>query len=80
MNPASHEARTNWRADFRGYDAMRDGQGIMGFTKKHEKGHSIPQAAIANILHIASFHRSMPDHHAIYIEKVRKLRRHGTWL
>jgi len=79
MNPMSHLARTNRRHDFGDYTAMKDSQGITGFTKKHEKGHSIPQAAIANILHIASFHRGMPEHHAIYIQKVRKLRKHGTW-
>lgn len=80
MNPFSHLARTNRRHDFGNYMAMKDSKGIMGFTKKHDKGHSIPQAAIASILHIASFHRHLPDHHKIYMEKVRKLRKYGTWM
>ena len=80
MNPISHLARTNRRHDFGAYEAFRDSHGIMGFTKKHEKGHVIPQAAIAGILLIASFHREMPEHHKIYIEKIRKLRKFGTWI
>lgn len=80
MNPISHLARTNRRHDFGAYEAMRDSSGIMGFTKKHEKGHVIKQAAIASILLIATFHRHLPYHHKIYIEKVRKLRKHGTWM
>lgn len=52
----------------------------MGFTRLHDKGHVHTRAAIAGILRHAATHRHLPEHHAIYIEKVRKLRKHGTWL
>jgi molybdenum cofactor biosynthesis enzyme len=80
MNPISHKARTSRGYVVPGYQNLRDSHGIMGFTKLHDKGHVIAPAGIASILWIASFHRAMPEHHAIYMEKVRKLRTKGTWL
>lgn len=80
MNPISHKARTSRGNVVPGVQNVRDSHGIMSFTRLHDRGHVIARAAIAGILHIASFHRSMPEHHAIYMEKVRKLRKHGTWL
>jgi hypothetical protein len=79
MNPISHKARTSHYKQWPGFSVAKDSQGITGFTRLHDNGHVIPQAAIASILHIASFHRGMPEHHAIYMEKVRKLRKYGTW-
>lgn len=80
VNPISHKARTSRGYVVPGYQNLRDSFGIMGFTKLHDKGHVTAKAGIASILHIASFHRSMPEHHAIYMDKVRKLRKFGTWM
>lgn len=65
--------------DTRGFDVLRDSFGILGVTQKHENGHAIPSAAHANVLRMASFHRGMPEHHAIYMAKAKALRRFGTW-
>lgn len=58
---------------------MRDERGFMGVTKRHEKGHIWPPAAIANKLRHAANDRGYPIGHACFIEHVRLLRRFGTW-
>ena len=63
----------------RGYMVMRDSVGILGVTQKHDNGHATPNAAHASVLLMASFHREMPEHHAIYMAKAVALRKFGTW-
>ncbi|MBX5001850.1 hypothetical protein HJB72_28420 [Rhizobium lentis] len=79
MNPVSHTARTR-RFEKGGIVALKDEHAKTGFTLLHDKGHLTTKAAIANCLRHAAAHRHLPEHHAIFIEKVRQLRKRGTWL
>jgi hypothetical protein len=58
---------------------MRDHNAALGVTKRHDKGHMIAPAAIVNVLGYAAASRHRPTDHAIYIDRVRRLRRFGTW-
>lgn len=67
-----------------GFVLARDDLGL-GVTQRHDKGHSVPQAAIASVLrHAAAARKLTPPwreyDHACYIDRVKKLRKHGTWL
>lgn len=63
-----------------GFHLMRDDYGRLGVTKRHNLGHLIAPAAIANILGYAAAWRHVRTDHAYYIEKVRLLRKKGTWM
>lgn len=64
---------------FGNYLFLRDNLGRMGVTKKHDNGHVIPQAAIANKLRYAAQERSYKIGHICFIEHIRLLRKSGTW-
>lgn len=68
-----------WRDEPAGLYLLRDERGL-GVTQRHDKGHLIAPAAIVNVLGHAARWRHLPNHHAIYIETIRALRKRGTWL
>ena len=72
--------RMNQSGIVEGYFLARDDDGRLGLTAKHSNGHLIPPAAIANVLGHAARWRHIPSDHAIFIDRVRQLRRRGTWL
>ena len=81
MNPISHAARTNRSFNIPGMTVGRDPEtGHMTFTRLHEKGTKTPRAAIASILKHAATWRHLPEHHAIYMWKIRQIKKHGTWV
>ena len=57
-----------------------DGSGRLGLTQRHPKGHAQTQAAIANVLRHAAASRAVQVDHRIYLDRVRQLRKRGTWL
>jgi molybdenum cofactor biosynthesis enzyme len=80
MKNIHHQARARRTFRLDGFMTARDENGHMGFTRLHDKGHLIASAAMANVLRHAAAHRHIPRDHAIYIDRVRKLRKSGTWL
>lgn len=67
-----------------GFALARDERGL-GVTQRHDKGHGVPQAAIASVLlHAAAARKMTPPwrgyDHAAFIGKARLLRKKGTWL
>lgn len=73
-------ARSRRQVDVGQCFLMRDEDGRLGVTRRHDKGHLIPPAAIANVLRHAARWRHIRSDHAIYLDRVRQLRRRGTWL
>lgn len=58
---------------------MLDERGL-GVTLRHDKGHLIPPAAMANVLGHAARSRRIRSDHMTYIIRCRALRHRGTWL
>lgn len=80
MHHVHHKLRRSRLFSFPGFSVRRDIDGRLGFTRLHEKGHVNTQAAIASVLLNAANARSYPSDHAIFIDRVRQLRKRGTWL
>lgn len=80
MNPVSHAVRTKRFRDLPGFLVSKDSDGYTGFTRLHARGHLNSRAAIANCLRHAAAARHIPSDHAHFLDKVRQLRKRGTWL
>ena len=63
-----------------GYYLLRDDTGRLGVSRRHPNGHLIPPAAIVRVLGYAAASRRIWTDHRIYLDRVRALRKRGTWL
>lgn len=75
-----HDCRFSRYVHVTGFLVSRDDDGCLGFTRLHEKGHVHTRAAIANVLRHAAAARHIQSDHSIYMDRVRQLRKRGTWL
>lgn len=63
-----------------GYYVLWDDAGRLGVSRRHVHGHLIAPAAIVRVLGYAATSRHILADHRIYLDRVRQLRRRGTWL
>lgn len=63
-----------------GYYLLRDDSGRLGVSRRHANGHLIAQAAIPRVLGYAAASRHIWTDHRIFLDRVRQLRKRGTWL
>lgn len=85
MGLSLHQKARQPRLRLDGFHVSKDEEGRTGFTRIHEKGHLHTRAAIARVLGYAADARRMTPpwrgfDHAAYIDRVRQLRKRGTWL
>lgn len=63
-----------------GYYLLWSDDGRLGVSRRHPHGHLIAQSAIPRVLAYAAACRHIIADHRIFMDRVRQLRKRGTWL